>query len=153
MSVFLSTFVNKLDKKGRVCVPASFRAALEKQSSSGTGAVALRSYVCDGIDVWGADMMEKLVAQVDTMDMFSKERSDFSAVLFADCEPLSFDPEGRIVLSESLISHGKIEDKVAFVGCGMTFQMWNPDLFSRYKEEARGRLQSGRVPLSFQRGA
>ncbi|MEC7572357.1 MAG: MraZ N-terminal domain-containing protein, partial [Pseudomonadota bacterium] len=35
MSVFLSTFENKVDGKGRVSVPAPFRSALDKQNSTG----------------------------------------------------------------------------------------------------------------------
>src|SRR3546814_16460146 len=34
MALFLSTYVNRIDKKGRVSVPESFRAALEASGSS-----------------------------------------------------------------------------------------------------------------------
>ena len=35
MALFLDTFVNKIDRKGRVSVPATFRAALDGQAFHG----------------------------------------------------------------------------------------------------------------------
>jgi MraZ protein len=145
MSIFLSTYINKLDKKGRVSVPASFRASLEKQPTPGI--VALRSYASSAIEVFGGDIMERMVKQVDDMAMFSAQRSDFAAALFADCEHLSFDSEGRITLTENLLKHANIQDRVAFVGCGSTFQMWEPDTFAHQKDLARSRLQQGGITL------
>ena len=42
MALFLSTFINKVDQKGRISVPAPYRAALKGQSFKGV--VAFRSY-------------------------------------------------------------------------------------------------------------
>ena len=147
MSIFLSTYINKLDKKGRVSVPASFRLSLETQSKQGI--VALRSYASRAIDVFGGEMMERMVRQVDEMPMFSGDRSDFSSAIFADCEHLSFDSEGRITLPQALLAHGGITDRVAFVGCGSTFQMWEPEAFAGHKDQARLRLQQGGMTLPF----
>ncbi len=147
MSIFVSTYVNKLDKKGRVSVPASFRTALEKKPVSGL--VALRSYATKAIEVFGGDIMERMVSQVDQMPMFSSQRSDYTSAIFADCEHLAFDSEGRITLPESLVKHANIHGQVAFVGCGSTFQMWEPAAFAHHKEQARLRLQQGEMSLPF----
>ena len=93
--------------------------------------------------------MERMVKQVDGMAMFSAERSDFAAALFADCEHLSFDSEGRITLSENLLNHARIQDRVAFVGCGSTFQMWEPEAFTQQKNLARSRFQQEGITLPF----
>ena len=94
-------------------------------------------------------MMERMVRQVDEMPMFSGDRSDFSSAIFADCEHLSFDSEGRITLPQALLAHGGITDRVAFVGCGSTFQMWEPEAFAGHKDQARLRLQQGGMTLPF----
>lgn len=139
MALFLSTFENKIDTKGRVSVPADFRDALRSQSFQGI--VAFRSLNMSAIEGFGMDRMEKLSQQLDRLDIFSQEQDDWAASIFADAQQLSFDSEGRIKLSEELKIHAMLQDKVAFVGRGPTFQMWNPDLFKAYQSQARQRLQ------------
>ncbi len=58
VALFISTFVNKVDKKGRVSVPAPFRAALAGQSFAGI--VAYPSFVLSAIEACGIDRMEEL---------------------------------------------------------------------------------------------
>lgn len=139
MAIFLSTFVNKLDKKGRVSVPAAYRAALSGLSFGGI--IAYRSYTNQAVEACGIDVMERMVASVDHFDLFSDERGDLTSTIFADSEQLAFDPEGRIMLPESLIVHAGITDKVSFVGCGSTFQMWEPETFQAQQVVARERLK------------
>lgn len=49
-----------------------------------------------------------------------------SAHAFAMIESAPWDAKGRIVLPARLVCKAKIEDRVLFVGCGPTFQMWSP---------------------------
>ena len=58
MRLFLSTFTNKVDKKGRVSVPATFRAALSELSFPGI--VAYRSFTALCIEGCGMDFMQRL---------------------------------------------------------------------------------------------
>ncbi len=139
MALFLSTFHNKIDAKGRVSVPADFRDALKDQAFQGI--VAFRSLTLSAIEGFGMDRMEKLSHQLDRLDIFSQEQDDWAASIFADAQQLRFDSEGRIMLSEELKIHAQLQDKVAFVGRGPTFQMWNPEMFKDYQNDARKRLQ------------
>lgn len=139
MTLFLSTFVNKLDKKGRVSVPASFRLALANQSFQGI--VAFRSYKISAIEGMGIDRMEKLSSSIDQLDLFSDAQDELAATIFADAHMLGLDGDGRITLPQILLTHAKIRDSVAFVGRGATFQIWDPNAFNTYQEEARQRVQ------------
>ncbi|MGL6187684.1 MAG: division/cell wall cluster transcriptional repressor MraZ [Holosporales bacterium] len=138
MTVFLATHTHKIDKKGRVSVPASFRALLSQQSFQGI--VVFRSLSFAAIEGFGMDRIEKLSAQIDRLDSFSQDRDDLTASIFADAQPLPFDSEGRILLPENLISYGQLQETVAFVGRGATFQLWNPENFKDHQEKARQRL-------------
>lgn len=145
MTLFLSTFVNKLDKKGRVSVPASFRLTLSKQNFQGI--VAFRSFKLPTIEGMGIDRMQRLSESVDQLDLFSDAQDDLTASIFSDSQMLAFDGDGRVVLNQALLDHAHIQESVAFVGRGATFQIWNPDNFAAYQEEARQRIQKNRETL------
>jgi MraZ protein len=143
MGLFLSTFVNKIDKKGRVSVPASFRGALSGQIFQGF--VAFRSLKLEAIEGFGMDRIERLSKSFDEMDLFSQEHEDWSASIFADAQQLAFDSEGRVSLTQAMIDHAHLKDQVAFVGRGATFQIWDPQRFQGQQEEARKRLRARKV--------
>lgn len=145
MTLFLSTFINKLDKKGRVSVPASFRLAVSGQTFQGI--VAFRSYKLPTIEGMGMGRMQQLSDSVDQLDLFSDAQDDLTATIFADAQMLSFDGDGRVILQQILLEHAKIEDTVAFVGRGATFQIWNPKVFEHYQNEARKRVQEKQATL------
>ena len=139
MTLFLSTFMNKLDSKGRVSVPASYRLMLGKQAYQGI--IGFRSYKFPTIEGMGIDRMQRLSESVDQFDMFSEAQDDLTAAIFADAQMMAFDGEGRIILPPLLIEHAKIQGMVAFVGRGATFQLWNPELFEQHQNEARKRVR------------
>lgn len=137
MALFISTFVNKVDRKGRVSVPATFRAGLKGLSFNGV--VAFRSYREAAIEGCGIDRMEELSHGLDALDQFSQEQDELASTIFADAHQLAIDGDGRIVLPPLLAEHAGIGDTAAFVGRGATFQIWNPETFARHQDEARRR--------------
>lgn len=145
MTLFLSTFINKLDKKGRVSVPISFRQALAGQAFQGI--VAFRSYKLPAIEGMGINRMERLRDSVDQLDLFSEAQDDLTATIFADAQMLAFDGDGRVVLPQILFEHAKIKDTAAFVGRGATFQIWNPEDFAAHQSEVRKRVQEKQSTL------
>lgn len=145
MALFLSTFINKIDKKGRVSVPATFRAALSKASFQGVA--AFRSYKMSAIEGCDLDRMQRLSESVDNIDLFSQEHDDLAATIFADSQQLAFDSEGRIMLPKELLEHAGITDQACFVGRGATFQIWAPEVFKEHQEKARHRLKEQNTTL------
>ena len=138
MALFLSTFVNKVDRKGRVSVPASFRAALAGQSFAGI--VAFRSFKYSAIEAGGVDRLEEMSARLDTLDQFSEERESLASI-FADTQQLAFDSEGRIVLPQFFAEHAGITENAAFVGLGREFQIWEPEAHKAHQEAMRERAR------------
>lgn len=149
MALFLSTFVNKVDRKGRVSVPATFRAALVSQSFNGI--VAFRSFKHPAIDGNGMDRLEMMSASLETVEQFSEDYDSLAAI-FAEAQQLSFDGEGRIVLTESLIEHAGITESAAFVGLGPTFQIWEPERHKAHQAEMRDRARRQNVTLPLNKG-
>jgi len=145
MSLFLSSYENRLDPKGRISVPASFRAAIA--SDRFAGVVLYRSFTNNCIEGLSMSRMESLAAATDKMGVFDGTLDDLSAMLFADARPLQFDVTGRIVIPTDLLAHAGITDTAIFVGRGNSFQIWNPDAFRRAQGDALKRLCNSRPDL------
>ncbi len=142
MSLFLSSYENRLDTKGRISVPASFRASLSSEQFAGV--VLYRSFTNNCIEGLTMSRMETLAAATDKMGVFDGTLDDLSAMLFADARPLSFDVTGRIMIPADLLAHAGITDRAIFVGRGNSFQIWNPDAFHRAQDAALSRLRTAR---------
>jgi MraZ protein len=140
VALFLSTYVNKVDRKGRVSVPAAFRT--EVAALSFAGVVLFPALNTRALDGSGIDRLEELSARIDALPEFSDERDALSSI-FADATPLPFDSEGRIMLSPELCEHAGIvfEGGAAFVGSGRTFQIWDPARFQLHQQERRARAR------------
>lgn len=134
MPLFLSTFVNKVDRKGRTSVPASFRAALS--GGDWMGVVLYRSPLLPAIV--GADLgyMERHSNEVDEIASLADPKQALSAAILADSRQLPFDPEGRILLPADLLAHAHITEQAAFVGRGKTFQIWEPRALEEHNAKA-----------------
>jgi MraZ protein len=145
MSLFLSSYENRLDTKGRISVPASFRSAVGTENFAGV--VLYRSFTNNCIEGLSMSRMEKLAAATDRMGVFDSESDDLSAMLFADARPLQFDVTGRIVIPGDLLVHAGIKDAAVFVGRGNSFQIWNPEAFGAAQKKSLDNLRAERPNL------
>ncbi|MBV8399981.1 MAG: division/cell wall cluster transcriptional repressor MraZ [Acetobacteraceae bacterium] len=156
MTHFLGTHQNKLDAKGRVSVPAPFRAALRSfathptangDGQNGGGMVLRPSHKHPCIEAWPTAVFQQLATPLERLDLFSEEHDDLAAALYADAFPVESDKEGRIVLPENLVIHAGITDTVVFMGLGRTFQIWEPAAAERRRAEARERARTRAMTL------
>ncbi|GAB4534081.1 MAG: division/cell wall cluster transcriptional repressor MraZ [Parvularculaceae bacterium] len=127
MSKFIGTFVNKIDAKGRVSIPAEFRAALADQAYNGL--ICIPSITEAAVDAGGLDRLEEIHAMIEEIDPYAEERAAFEISLMGGARRFNFDADGRILLTAELIDHAQLNGQAAFVGRGEKFQIWNPDLF------------------------
>jgi len=140
MDRFLSNAINKVDKKGRVSIPAAFRPILGN---------ATRLYIQNhvdypAVDAGGIELIERKERQLEAMDPFSEEYELYSFVLHGDSSELKIDPEGRVILTDAIREHAGVKDRAAFVGRGHFFQIWQPENFLAYREEARKKVAAMR---------
>ncbi|WP_431283938.1 division/cell wall cluster transcriptional repressor MraZ [Humitalea sp. 24SJ18S-53] len=125
MTHFLGTHQGKLDKKGRLSVPASFRSALTRL---GTEEVVLRpSRRLRCIEALPQPAFEAQARALDSLDPFSKEREDLASRLYSQAAQLRPDAEGRVVVPDNLTGFARMTDSVVFVGLGEVFQIWSPE--------------------------
>ena len=145
--MFLSSYENKLDKKGRVSVPASFRSYL---SSLGyNGFIAYPSFNHDALEACSEDRIEKLSSSIDTLNPFEEKRDYFATSILSESVSLQFDSEGRVLITDKLLDHARIKNSILFVGLGKTFQIWEPKSFEKFKIVARKRAFQNRSNLKW----
>lgn len=134
----MGTHQSRFDAKGRMSVPAAFRAALRSYAVEGVASLILRpSHTLPCIDAWPASRFEGLAAGFDKIDLFNEDQDDLATTLYADAWPVEPDKEGRIVVPDSLVQHAGLIESVAFMGLGPRFQIWEPSAALQRKAAAR----------------
>lgn len=145
MAVFLSSFVNKIDKKGRVSVPASFRAVL---GANAQGIVVFRSLQYEALDGCSIAHLELLSESLEKQNLDPETFELIETTIFGGSVQIPFDSGGRITLPTHLANSVGIEEEIAFVGRRKTFQLWNPAKLAEHDSTARQAARAQDISLS-----
>jgi MraZ protein len=133
MGRFVANITARLDAKGRVSIPASFRSVLGRDGFDGL--YCYPTLDRPAIDVGGNALITEIEALIGRFAPFSDEREKLALSLYGTSETLKMDGEGRVQLSEALKRHAGIGEAVTFVGLGHKFQIWEP---GRFRDELAG---------------
>ena len=140
MDRFVSNYTLRLDAKGRVSIPAQFRAVLARDGFDGLYCYpALDS---PSLDAGGNALLGEIEQLIARFPPFADQRDEFAIALYGTSETLKIDGEGRVVLSDTLKAHAGIADAVAFVGLGHKFQIWEPNRFRAQLAEATEKVRA-----------
>lgn len=145
MALFLSTFDNKVDSKGRVSVPSQFRSMLSGGDFSGV--VIYESSINKCLEGCSIERIHRLSEMIDDLDPYSRERDAFAATILGGAAQLPFDADGRIILPKPLMDMAGIADRAIFIGKGQTFEIWEPKAFQTYMEKARESAKNNPFPI------
>lgn len=147
MPLFMSKYTNKVDKKGRVSVPASFRAALP--SGFQKSVVVYQAVNHNAIECCDLLHIEKINDSLEDFAPYSDEHDEFSLALMSGLMELTFDGNGRIILPQELMEFAGITEYATFAGKGKTFQIWEPKAFDEELAKARHKVKEKRSMLRF----
>ena len=145
--MFLSSYENKLDKKGRVSVPATFRSYLTSMGYNGF--ISYPSFNHSALEACSQDRIEKLSNTIDSLNPFEEKRDYFATSVLSQSINLNFDSEGRVTIPEKLLKHAKIKTNLIFVGLGKVFQIWDPNSFEKFKYVAKKKSYINRSSLQW----
>ena len=145
--MFLSSFENKIDKKGRVSVPATFRSHLSSMGYNGF--ISYPSFNHSALEACSQDRIEKLSNTIDSLNPFEEKRDFFATAVLSESSNLIFDSEGRVQFPKKLLNSAKIKNDILFVGLGKTFQVWSPKNFEKFKSFARKKALQSRSTLKW----
>jgi MraZ protein len=151
VELFFSTYTNKVDRKGRVSVPATFRSTLATHRHPNL-VIVFPSFRLPALECTGSDRMEEMQERIESLEQFSEEHENLSQ-MFADAHQLTIDGEGRVILPEKLKEYAHIASDVAFVGLGAMFQLWDPGGYAEHRAAGRARPRRQGTTLPSRGGA
>lgn len=154
---------HKVDAKGRVSIPASFRRVLEAgdpswQSGSNPELVIVygdqrRSF----LECYTMDAIAEVDAKIDALPRGSMQRKMLQRMFHGQSFPTNVDETGRLVLPAKLRQKVDLESEAFFIAAGDTFQIWKPETYEEEElaqaEEWLDDLPEGFDPMEFLDGA
>jgi MraZ protein len=140
MDRFVANFTLRLDAKGRVSIPAPYRAVLARDGFDGLYCYPALDQ--PAVDAGGNALLSEIETLVTGFPPYSDERDTLSLALYGTSETLKVDSEGRVILSDTLKNHAGINAEVSFVGMGHKFQIWEPGRFRAQLAEATGTVRA-----------
>ncbi|MBP2549023.1 MraZ protein [Neorhizobium galegae] len=135
MNRFLSNATNRIDAKGRVSVPAPFRAVLAQRNIQEL--YCLQDLVFPAVSVGGPDLLERYERQIAQADPFSPEANAMSLLVHGGGVYMRLDAEGRLMVTDFIRDFAGITTEITFVGRSDHFQLWQPQAFHEAQTAAR----------------
>src|SRR6185369_11327455 len=108
MDRFVSNFTLRLDAKGRVSIPAPYRAVLARDGFDGLYCYPALDQ--PAVDAGGNALLAKIEALIESFPPYSDQRDAFTLSLYGTSETLKIDGEGRVILTDALKTHAGITE-------------------------------------------
>ncbi|MFQ5566228.1 MAG: division/cell wall cluster transcriptional repressor MraZ [Paracoccaceae bacterium] len=140
MKFFTGSSTHKVDAKGRVSLPASYRKVLEGVGSTHVVVLPQMQHPDYHVALSQAGH-EKIVEQFEQLKLEGDDRAALARHIVTDARQIPFDDTGRMVLSQDLREQIGLAGEVRFAGQGSYFQLWEPGKCAAYEAslEDRGR--------------
>ena len=130
-AVFLSTYLNKVDKKAWCRCHLSFVLCWPNSLRQVPRPVwwFFAPLQFSALEACSPEHMEKLAADLEQMDISAEERDLYEMTIFGDSVQLPIDGDGRILLPQDLMDYAGITEQASFVGRSKTFQISEPGAY------------------------
>ena len=123
---------NKVDGKGRVSIPASFRRVLEGSDPDWKEGLQPQMVIVYGLprhkylECFSMDAIAEVDARIANLPRGSKNRRTLETIYNGMSDTVSVDDTGRFVLPQKARAKLKLTDEAQFIATGDTFQIWHP---------------------------
>ena len=134
-NTFIGEYSYSLDSKGRINIPARFRQALSKNNKNTF--VSTR-----GMDscIWVYPLSQwfEIEKSLRNLSSLSRIHRTFVRNTARYASPSTYDKQGRITLSPSLIEYAGLEKEVLIIGMVNKMEVWNPKYLENTEKDALG---------------
>ena len=132
-NTFIGEYSYSLDSKGRVNIPSKFRQSLSKDNDS-TFVITRGMDTC--VYVYPLSQWKKIEDNLREISSLSKIHRTFVRSTARYASPSTYDKQGRITLTPSLIEYAKIEKEVLIIGLINKMEIWNPEELRKTEEQS-----------------
>lgn len=128
-TVFLGEFEHSLDDRGRIAIPAKFRASLN------SGLV-----ITHGIDrcllIWPMPEWQAVAQRFTQLPLMHADARRMHRLLFSGAVDIIPDRMGRIVMPSPLRAYAEIQDSAVIVGLLNRLEIWSPSNWQKERAAA-----------------
>lgn len=145
---------HKVDAKGRVSIPASFRRVLEagdpnwKSGETPELVIVYGDHRRSYLECYTMEAIDEVDAKIDAMPRGSMERKMLQRMFHGQSFPTTVDETGRLVLPAKLRAKIALEAEAFFIAAGDTFQIWKPETYET-EEQAKADAWLDELPDDF----
>jgi MraZ protein len=145
---------HKVDTKGRVSIPASFRRVLEAGDPDWTEGLNPNLVIVYGdhrrnfLECYTMEAINEVDDQIAAMPRGSMERKMLQRLFHGQSFPTNVDETGRLVLPVKLREKIDLGAEAFFISAGDTFQIWKPETYET-EEQAKTDEWLDKLPDDF----
>lgn len=140
--LLLGTYTPKVDDKGRLALPAKFRAQL------GSGFVLARGQErC--VYLLPATEFRRMAAQIQRASLGNKATRDYLRVFLSGAVDQEPDKQGRVVVPPMLRDYANLGKEVVVIGVGTRAEIWDAQAWNTYlsqQEEGYSQIADDVLP-------
>lgn len=125
--MLLGEFMHTVDAKGRVFLPAKWRAELSEEV-----VVTAGQERC--LFVMTGSRFEERALQLEQHSSDRKANRDYNRLFFSSASEEAIDKSGRMSIPAGLRAYAGLGKEVAFVGVSDRAEIWDRDAWTAYKE-------------------
>ena len=132
--MFLGDYHHTLDAKGRVSLPAKFRAEM-------TGSLVVSKGLDDCLYVYSAEEYRRFVNTLTSGNDFDPRTRRLRRFFVAGAQDVELDSAGRISLSPVLREYAGLKKEIAVTGNGNRIEIWDSEAWATYNGEGEGSIE------------
>lgn len=125
--MFIGEYSHNIDDKGRMAIPAKFRALLKK------GAVVTRG-LDNSLSLYPKDAWAELAKKLAALPISQAKARAFARLMLAGAMDVDFDAQGRIVLPEYLRKYASLKKKAIVAGLYDRLEIWDEEAWEKFKK-------------------
>ena len=126
--MFIGEYQASIDDKGRISVPAKFRAQLKSK-------IVVTRGLDNSLFLYNMDEWKKLAEKLASLPISTANTRAFSRLMLAGAMDCDIDKQGRIILPAYLKTFAKISKKVVIAGLYNRIEIWSEELWTAYKAQ------------------
>jgi len=147
----LGTYECKVDVKGRLMFPVTFKNQMEETIKHGF--VIKRSIFKKCLELFPVEQWKTETEMLNKLNMYNRKNAEFVTKFMAGVKPVELDNTGRLLIPKDLLKYGEITKEIVLTSVVNRLEIWDkaayenavdydPDDFARLAEDVMGDLET-----------